>query len=112
MILTIAGGLALGIIVAIVNTLISKKAMASEKNSTAIGVNALRFVLDIVALAVAFFVCRAAQLNIIAGLVSTAVGLTVCGTILLVMVTKKITKEAAEKNRAIAEKAAEKTEEE
>jgi len=112
LILTIIGGLVLGTVVALVNTRISKKAMTSENNAMAMGVNAIRFALDISALVLAFLICKFAGLNMIAGLLSTAFGLTVIGIIFLIFMTKKTSKEMAEKNAVAMEANIQETSEE
>ena len=81
-----AAALALGLIVAYVNTLISKASMKTKSIAGIMGSNMLRFFLDVAALAVIYFVSTRFDLPM---LIAAAMGLTVGGMIMLRVMIKK-----------------------
>lgn len=89
-ILTAAGGFAIGTLAAYLNSLISKKTMGSSNMSSIMGANFARLGIDAVTLLAVFLVCRRFELSVSAGILATAVGLSVCGMLFLKSVTKKL----------------------
>lgn len=88
-ILSVLGGAVLGAAVAYINMRISKANMNASNMAAVMGVNMLRLLLDAVALAVCFFVCRAYDLPMMATLIAAAVGLSGGGMLFLKMMVNK-----------------------
>lgn len=88
-ILTAAAGIVLGTAVAYVNMLISKNSMKAENMAGIMGGNALRLLLDALALAIAYFVSRALSVSEMCALIATAVGLSVGSIVFLKLMVKK-----------------------
>lgn len=88
-ILSVLGGAVLGAAVAYINMRISKANLNASNMAAVMGVNMLRLLLDAVALAVCFFVCRAYDLPMMATLIAAAVGLSGGGMLFLKMMVNK-----------------------
>lgn len=88
-ILSVLGGAVLGAAVAYINMRISKANMNASNMAAVMGVNMLRLLLDAVALAVCFFVCRAYDLPMMATLIAAAVGLSGGGMLFLKIMVNK-----------------------
>ena len=84
-----AAALALGLVVAYVNTLISKASMKYESIVGVMCSNVIRFALDVAALAVIYFVSTRFDLPMLTMLIAAAMGLTVGGMIMLRVMIKK-----------------------
>lgn len=93
-VLCVLGGLALGVLAAFVNSLISRRSLGKESMTAIMGTNLARMGINILTLLAAFFLCRHFELPMIATLLAVAVGLTAAGLLFL----KKITKELGEKD--------------
>lgn len=88
-ILSVLGGAVLGAAVAYINMRISKANLNASNMAAVMGVNMLRLLLDAVALAVCFFVCKAYDLPMTATLIAAAVGLSGGGMLFLKMMVNK-----------------------
>ena len=88
-ILSVLGGAVLGAAVAYITMRISKANMNASNMAAVMGVNMLRLLLDAVALAVCFFVCRAYDLPMMATLIAAAVGLSGGGMLFLKIMVNK-----------------------
>ena len=95
-VLCVIGGLILGVLVAFINSKISKKGIDASTTGAVMGINFFRFILDIIALAVGFFVSRAFNLPQIPTLVAIAVGLSVGSMLFLYFLSKNVSKEEDE----------------
>lgn len=89
----IIGWAAFGLVIAFINSRISKAGMKTKSPTFAIAVNFIRLALDAGALAAAFIVCRSADLPLAPSLISVAMALTVGGGIILVRTVKEIQKQ-------------------
>lgn len=89
-ILTAAGGLAFGTLMAYLNCLISKKTIGSNNMSAIMGANFARLGIDAVTLLAVFLICRWLSLPVGTAIVATALGLSVCGMLFLKKITKKL----------------------
>jgi len=82
-VISIVGGLVLGLIGAYINSRISKKDADKDSVAGIMGGNIARMAVDIAALAAVFFACRLAAVPNVAALLSTATGLAVGGYLML-----------------------------
>lgn len=89
-------GAAFGFAVAYVNMLISKANLRSGSFAGIMGVNMLRLLIDVLALAAAYFVSRKLQLPLAAMLIAVALGLSIGGMLFLKQMTKKIQSQSEE----------------
>lgn len=89
-ILTAAGGLAIGTLMAYLNCLISKKTIGSNNMSAIMGANFARLGIDAVTLLAVFLICRHFGFSVPVAIVATALGLSVCGMLFLKRLTKII----------------------
>ena len=89
---SIAAGLVFGLLVAGVNTLIFRRAMEKNTGAALTGAVAIRFALDILALAAVYLIRDRLPLRFEPTLVATAVGLS-AGIIGLAVLTSKVKKE-------------------
>lgn len=80
LVITVALSLIFGLAVALVNTLITRANIGASSAAGLMGVNMLRMLLDIAALAATYFVCGGLGLATSAALIAVAVGLSV-GTV-------------------------------
>lgn len=88
-VLSAAGGLAVGVAVAYINMLLSKKVMRKADMASIMGINILRLTLDAATLAAVFFVCRAIGFPCTVPLMAAAFGLSIIGMLFLELMTKK-----------------------
>lgn len=89
-VLAAAGGAVFGLAVAYVNMLISRANLGTDSFAGIMGVNMLRLLLDVIALAAAYFMCKALSLPMAVTLLAVALGLSVGGMLFLKQMTKKI----------------------
>lgn len=90
-VLTGAGCLAFGALVAYLNSLISKLTISGRNMVAIMGTNFARLTIDALALLVTNLICKHFGLPVITGLICTAVGLSVGGIIFLKRLLKKYT---------------------
>ena len=88
-ILSAVAALAFGLIMAYVNMRLSRAHMNSQSVASIMGANMLRLLIDIAALAAAFFVSRALKLSVTVMLIAVALGLSVGGMVMLRLMIKK-----------------------
>ena len=81
---------AFGTLAAYINLLISRKSIKAESVSDVMGSNMARMLVDIAALGITFLVCRHFSLPLAVCLLGTALGLTVCGMLMLRSLAKSI----------------------
>lgn len=79
-----------GTLAAYINLLISRRGVNSDSVASIMGHNMARMLVDIVTLGIVFLVCRRFELPMVICLVATALGLTVCGTIMLSGLAKSV----------------------
>ncbi len=89
-VLSAVGGAVFGLAVAYVNMLISKANLGSDSLAGIMGVNMLRMLIDVIALAATYFGCKALNLPLAVTLIAAALGLSVGGMLFLKQMTKKI----------------------
>lgn len=89
-ILCAVGGFAFGTAAAYVNARISRKGVNASTLTAVMGTNALRMLIDIIALVVAFFASRLFDLPYTLTIISVALGLTIFGMFFLRRMTKKL----------------------
>lgn len=89
-ILCALGGLGLGTLAAFVNARISRRGLKDSTMLAVMGTNAVRMLIDIATLALAYLAIRLFDLPFMVTLIATAVGLTVFGMIFLRKLTKEI----------------------
>lgn len=89
-VLSAVGGAVFGLAVAYVNMLISKANLGSDSLAGIMGVNMLRMLIDVIALAATYFGCKALDLPLAVTLIAAALGLSVGGMLFLKQITKII----------------------
>lgn len=89
-VLSAVGGAVFGLAVAYVNMLISKANLGSDSLAGIMGVNMLRMLIDVIALAATYFGCKALNLPLAVTLIAAALGLSVGGMLFLKQITKII----------------------
>lgn len=89
-VLSAVGGAVFGLAVAYVNMLISKANLGSDSLAGIMGVNMLRMLIDVIALAATYFGCKALNLPLAVTLIAAALGLSVGGMLFLKQMTKII----------------------
>ncbi len=95
-ILCAAGGFAFGTLAAFINARISRRGLRNSTTIAVMGTNAVRMLIDIAALVIAFFACKLFDLPVSVTIIAVALGLTICGMLFLRKLTKQILEE--EKN--------------
>ena len=74
---------AFGTLAAYINLLISRRGVKAESVAGIMGNNVARLLVDIVTLGTVFLVCRHYELPLSVCLIAAAVGLTLCGMLML-----------------------------
>lgn len=81
---------AFGTLAAYINLLISRISLKRDSVAGVMGSNMARMLIDIAALSITFLVCRHFELPLAVCLIGTALGLTVCGMLMLRSLAKSI----------------------
>ena len=89
-VLSAVGGAVFGLAVAYVNMLISKANLGSDSLAGIMGVNMLRMLIEVIALAATYFGCKALNLPLAVTLIAAALGRSVGGMLFLKQITKII----------------------
>lgn len=92
-ILCAVGGFAFGTLGAYINARVSRKGINDTTLLAIMGTNAIRMLIDIVTLVIAFLVSRHFDLPVTLTIVAVALGLTIFGMIFLKKLTNQILKE-------------------
>lgn len=74
---------AFGTLAAYINLLISRRGIKADSVSGIMGNNMARLLVDMVTLGITFFVCRHFELPLTVCLIAVALGLTLCGFLML-----------------------------
>lgn len=88
LILAMCGGCAFGVLVAFLNSRLTKMVMFHEKATGIMIVNFVRFGIDVIALALGLVFCKTTGISVAPVLLAIAIGLTVGGTLFLLKLTK------------------------
>ena len=91
-ILCAAGFFVFGTLAAYINLLISRRSLNADTVAGVMGNNMARMLVDIAALGITFLVCRHFELPLAICLIAVAIGLTVCGMLMLSNLAKSIEK--------------------
>lgn len=89
-VLCIIGGLILGLIAAFINSRISRKGINADTTGGVMIVNIARIIIDIIALAIGYLVCRYTELPMVPTLIAIAVGLSAGSMLFLYLLSKHI----------------------
>ena len=81
---------ALGTLAAYINLLISRRGLKSNSVAGIMGNNAGRMLVDAATLVIIYFVCKHFELPLGVCLVADAIGLTLCGMLMLRSLAKKL----------------------
>ena len=90
--LCIIGGAVFGLVIAFINSRVSKAGLKSESPQKAMTGNLIRILLDAAALGITFLVCKKADLPLAPALVSVAIALSVGGALMLIATVKAFQK--------------------
>lgn len=83
---------AFGTLAAYINLLISRRGLKSDSIAGIMGNNMARMFVDIAAIGITFLVCRHFNLPLAICLIAVAIGLTLCGMLMLSNLAKSIEK--------------------
>lgn len=81
---------ALGTLAAYINYFISRRGLKSDSVADIMGHNIARLLIDAITLGITFLVCRHFELPMAVCLIAVALGMTLCGSILLSKLAKSI----------------------
>lgn len=84
-----AAALLLGVLVAFINSRLSRSALGKTSVTAIMAVNFARLLLDALCLGVVYGACRLLEVKFIAPLIAAALGLSVCGLLFLKLMTDK-----------------------
>ena len=84
-----AAALLLGVLVAFINSRLSRSALGKTSVTAIMAVNFARLLLDALRLGVVYGACRLLEVKFIAPLIAAALGLSVCGLLFLKLMTDK-----------------------
>lgn len=98
-IISAVGGLIFGAAAAWLNAQLTRKRMYKEGLTAIAATNTLRMVVDIAAMAIAYFAAALFALPLITTLIAVAVGLTVFGMVFLLRLTKAAKDSGQEKKQ-------------
>lgn len=81
---------ALGTLAAYLDLLISRRGLKAESVTGVMGTNTARMLVDAATLAIIYFVCKRFELPLGVCLIAAAIGLTLCGLLMLRSLAKKL----------------------
>ena len=81
---------AFGTLAAYVDLLISRRGLKAESVTGVMGTNTARMLVDAATLAIIYFVCKRFELPLGVCLIAAAIGLTLCGLLMLRSLVKKL----------------------
>ena len=90
MVLCAVCSFAFGTLAAYIDLLISRRGMKAETVTGVMGTNTARMLVDAATLAIVYFVCKRFELPLGICLVAAAIGLTLCGMLMLRSMVKKL----------------------
>lgn len=81
---------AFGTLAAYINLLISRRGINADSVADIMGHNMARLLVDIITLGITFLLCKHFELPMALCLIATALGITICGAIMLSKMVKSI----------------------
>lgn len=88
-IICVIAGIAFGLLVAFINSRITKAGLKSKDVTKIMITNMVKFAIDAGSLTAAFFICRAAALPVVPTIISLAITLSLGGVLMAYLVAKK-----------------------